>query len=267
MKQLKFIAEIGWNHMGDLDLAKKMITAAKDNGAQYVKTQIFDVSQLKDGPWMTDGRKEIYTKAQLTDEKFEELLNFSKKESINFFTSVFTLDGAKRVLKLQNDIIKIPSMESRNFELIDFCNKNFKKILISTGTSTAEEMSTLKNKLKIKNYAFLHCVSAYPCKPSISNLERINFIKSLSDEYGFSDHTPGIEISKISLEYNIDYLEKHFTIDQNLPGRDNKFAILPQDLKKFSDYIKLREAAKNFLGNDYLPEEKEARDTYTGRWG
>ena len=114
----KFIAEIGWNHMGDMDLAKKMILAAKENGADYVKTQIFDIKFLKDGPWMEDGRKEIYEKSQLSDEKYLELLEYSKKIGINFFTSIFNTDAAKRVNRFQKDIIKIPSTESRNKELI-----------------------------------------------------------------------------------------------------------------------------------------------------
>ena len=80
----KIIAEIGWNHMGDMSLAKKMILAAKENGADYVKTQIFDIKFLKDGPWMKDGRKEIYEKAQLSDEKYKELLEYSNKIGINF---------------------------------------------------------------------------------------------------------------------------------------------------------------------------------------
>ena len=85
----KIIAEIGWNHMGDMNLAKKMIIAAKDNGADFVKTQIFNIKYLKDGPWMTDGRKEIYEKAQLSNENYNELFYFGKENNINFFTSVF----------------------------------------------------------------------------------------------------------------------------------------------------------------------------------
>ncbi len=263
----KFIAEIGWNHMGDMDLAKKMILAAKENGADYVKTQIFDIKFLKDGPWMEDGRKEIYEKSQLSDEKYLELLEYSKKIGINFFTSIFNTDAAKRVNKFQKDIIKIPSTESRNKELIKYCNDNFDKVLISTGTSSENELIEIKNNLNKSNYIFLHCVSAYPCDPKIANLKRINFIKKLSKEYGYSDHTPGIEIAKMSLEFDINFLEKHFTLDNSLPGRDNKFAILPEDLKNFKDYLNDREKAHIFHGNDFLKEEEEARNIYTGRWG
>ena len=75
----KIIAEIGWNHMGNLKLAKKMMLAAKKNGADYVKTQIFDPKTLKPGPWDTDGRRKIYNKAKLTFDKYKNLLIFAKK--------------------------------------------------------------------------------------------------------------------------------------------------------------------------------------------
>lgn len=263
----KIIAEIGWNHMGDVDLAKKMILSAHENGADYVKTQIFSVKNLKDGPWMSDGRKEIYEKAQLDEKKYTALFKFCIEKKINFFSSVFNIEGAKVLLNVHNDIIKIPSMESRNEELLKFCNKNFKKILISTGTSTEEEIIKTKQFVDQDKAVYLHCVSSYPCNVEDANLPRINFMKKLSQEYGFSDHTIGIEISKLSFEYNINFLEKHYTIDQSLPGRDNKFAILPEDLKNLSNYRDLKVEANKFHGNDYLNTEKEAREIYTGRWG
>ena len=96
----KIIAEIGWNHMGDLKLAKKMIMSAKKNGADLIKTQIFDPKTLKPGPWDHDGRREIYNKAMLTSSKYELLINFAKKNKIVFFTSVMNVKGAKMVLKV-----------------------------------------------------------------------------------------------------------------------------------------------------------------------
>ena len=97
---------------------------------------------------MKDGRKEIYEKAQLSDEKYKELLEYSNKIGINFFTSIFNKDAAIRINKIQNDIIKIPSTESRNYDLIDYCNNNFNKVIISTGTSSEEELENLKKNLK-----------------------------------------------------------------------------------------------------------------------
>ena len=146
----KIIAEIGWNHMGKLELAKKMILSAKNNGADYVKTQIFDIKSLKPGPWNHDGRLKIYQKAQLNFKKYKQLYVFSKSKGINFFTSVMNLDGAKIVSSIQNDLIKVPSMENTNYKLLKYCNKKFKKIMISTGTATFEEIKEIKKYINPK---------------------------------------------------------------------------------------------------------------------
>ena len=99
-KKTYLIAEIGWNFLGDLDLAKKMIISAKDSGADAVKFQVWDPKFLKDGSWNSDGRKEIYQKAQLNVEKFRELFEFSKQKDIFCFTSVFTVRDIKKIQKL-----------------------------------------------------------------------------------------------------------------------------------------------------------------------
>lgn len=264
----KIIAEIGWNHMGDIDLAKKMIVAAKNNGADFVKTQIFDVNQLKKGPWDLDGRREIYQKASLTDAKYIQLKKFSDENNIHFFSSAFNKQGAERILKIDNNIFKVPSAEARNYELLDFVCKNFKKVLISTGTLYEKEIVELTKKYKNLNITLLHCVSAYPCPFENVNLSKIEFLKKINNnDAGFSDHSPGIEASILSLSYNPSYIEKHFTIDNNLPGRDNKFAILPNKLKRLKEYIEISNKIKINHGNDLQDCEQEVRKIYTGRWG
>ena len=86
----KLIAEIGWNHMGDMDLAKDMILAAKSSGADFVKTQIFNIKRLKPGPWDTDGRLEIYKGAELSKDQHFILRDYCDKVDIKFLTSVST---------------------------------------------------------------------------------------------------------------------------------------------------------------------------------
>ena len=99
-----------------------------------------------------------------------------------------------------------------------------------------------------------------------ANLPRINSLEKLCDRVGYSDHTFGVEGSKAALEYDVEVIEKHFTIDHDLPGRDNKFAILPHELKELSDYIRLREEMNVNHGNGYLECEEEAREVMTGRF-
>ncbi len=260
----KLIAEIGWNHMGDMVLAKDMITAAKESGADFAKFQTWSVDRLKPGVWDTDGRREIYEKAELDLDKHFDLKNYCDEIGIGFMSSVFSIQDAKLLKQVTTDYVKIPSFESRNDKLIDYCNDNFDKLLISTGTSTWNEIRV--NMRDLNNYTLLHCVSSYPCNFDIVNLPRIHDLKSLSNSVGFSDHTQGIEASVLSLGYGVDYIEKHFTINNDLPGRDNKFAILPNDMKRLSEYIKIANKVMDSKGPDYQDCETDSRENYTGRF-
>ncbi len=263
----KIIAEIGWNHMGNLNLAKKMMLSAKKNGADYVKTQIFSVKNLKPGPWDHDGRLKIYKKAQLDFQKYKKLYLFSKNKKINFFTSVVNIEGAELVSKIHNDIIKIPSMENTNYKLLSYCNNKFKKVIISTGTATFKELTKINNFINKKKLIILHCTSSYPCNAEDLNLPKINLLKKYYKNVGFSDHSLGIEASKISINYNVSFIEKHFTINRKLPGRDNKFAILPEELNDLKNFIKFYKKSNKFRGKNFLKCEVEARKLYRGRWG
>ena len=152
----KIIAEIGWNHMGDLKLAKKMMLSAKKNGADLVKTQIFDPKTLKPGPWDHDGRRKIYDKAMLDSNKYKKLIEFAKTKN-QLFSSIMNISGAKMVLKYQNNLIKIPSTENTNYALLKFCNKKFKKIIVSTGTATFREIKKIGKIINKKiSYITLH---------------------------------------------------------------------------------------------------------------
>ena len=260
----KLIAEIGWNHMGDMVLAKDMITAAKESGADFAKFQTWSVDRLKPGVWDTDGRREIYEKAELDLDKHLDLKNYCDEIGIGFMSSVFSIQDAKLLKQVVTDYVKIPSFESRNEDLIHYCWDNFDNILISTGTSTWNEIRALTQHYS--KFTLLHCVSSYPCNFDIVNLPRIHDLKSLSNSVGFSDHTQGIEASVLSLGYGVEYIEKHFTIDNDLPGRDNKFAILPNEMKRLSEYIKIANKVMDSKGPDYQECERDSRENYTGRF-
>ena len=260
----KLIAEIGWNHMGDMKLAKEMISAAKDSGADFAKFQTWSVDRLKPGVWDTDGRREIYEIAELDLDKHFQLKEYCDKVGIGFMSSVFSIKDAELLKNVVTDYVKIPSFESRNEDLIHYCWKNFDNILISTGTSTWNEIRALTQHYS--KFTLLHCVSSYPCNFDIVNLPRIKDLEVLSKSVGFSDHTQGIEASVLSLGYGVDYIEKHFTIDNDLPGRDNKFAVLPNEMKRLNEYIKLANKVMESKGYDFQECELDSRNNYTGRF-
>jgi len=283
----KIIAEIGWNHMGDMSLAKEMIVAAAENGADFAKFQTWSVKRLKSGDWDVDGRREIYEKAELTLDQHLELKEYCNDNDIEFISSVFSLDDLELYKKVTNKTIKIPSFESRNKKLIKglFSKSGkayFNNIIVSVGTCSYYEIKNLirsfqglliDNNLETTNanLNILHCVSCYPCDPLKSNLERINLLSNLNSneipfKVGYSDHCIGTEIAKMSLGYNINILEKHFTIDHSLPGRDNKFAILPEELKQIKDTINLQVEIKKNINFHYDDSEIESRTKYPSRF-
>ena len=262
----KLIAEIGWNHMGDMTLAKDMIWAAKESGCDFAKFQTWSVDRLKPGVWDTDGRREIYEKAELDLDKHLDLKNYCDEIGIGFMSSVFSIEDAKLLKQVVKDYVKIPSFESRNRELIHYCLNHFEHLIISTGTSTYDEIRSVVVNIPPERYTLLHCVSSYPCNFDIVNLPRMEYLKNISNSIGFSDHSQGIESSVLSLGMGVDFIEKHFTTDNDLPGRDNKFAVLPSDMKRLSDYINISEKVMNDKGVDYQDCELDSRENYTGRF-
>ena len=269
---MKIIAEIGWNHCGDMDLAKQMAKAAYENGATYAKYQTWSVDRLKPGSWDGDGRRQIYEKAELTRENHIELINYCNKIGIKFLSSVFSINDAILLFQLGCKEVKIPSFESRNHSLIEYCNNDFDTVFMSTGTSKMSEIEeSVKLFTKAKLY-LMHCVSSYPCNPSIANLPRMERlhhmlkVKFNNNNIGYSDHIQGVESAKVAIERGATVIEKHFTTDNDLPGRDNKFAVLPNDLANLSLYIKLRKEMLIDHGVDYQECEADSRNNYTGRF-
>tara|TARA_R110000851_G_scaffold101851_8_gene218154 strand:+ start:350 stop:1171 length:822 start_codon:yes stop_codon:yes gene_type:complete len=270
---IKIIAEIGWNHGGDMNLAKQMAKAAHESGATYAKYQTWSVDRLKPGVWDKDGRRQIYETAELTRENHIELIEYCNEIGIKFLSSVFSIKDAELLAELGSKEVKIPSFESRNHELIKYCNDTFDVVFMSTGTSTMSEVQESVMLLNNARLYLMHCVSSYPCNPSIANIQRMvrmQNINPLASEcvygVGYSDHIQGVESAKVAIGFGAQVIEKHFTTDNDLPGRDNKFAILPRELKDLSDYINLREEMLIDLGPDYQECESDSRENYTGRF-
>lgn len=262
----KVIAEIGWNHCGDIELAKKFIKSASECGADYAKFQTWSTKRLKPGDWDKDGRREIYNKAELSESDHHELIECCKKNNILFLSSVFSIPDAELLFKIGCKEVKIPSFESRNIELIRFCNMHFETIILSTGTSTLKEIEESVEYIDKANLFIMHCVSIYPQKFSESNLPRMKKLMRITKNVGLSDHIEGVESSKIAIGEGALIIEKHFTIDKSLPGRDNKFSILPNQLTDLTNFIKNRRLMLNDLGDKYLDKEKDSRNNYTGRF-
>ena len=266
----KIIAELGWNAIGDMGLSKEMIDAAAENGADYAKFQVWSVNRLKPGPWTTDGRKELYQKAELDLTKLLLLKEHCEKVGIEFLATPFTVRDARVYKATGARHVKIASCESRNIDLLKYNAENFDLIYMSTGTSTINE---IRNTIKasgidrMNKLVLLHCVSQYPTRIENVNLTMIDKIRRTISckAVGYSDHSLGVEAAKMAMEYNPYIIEKHFTLSRSLAGKDNIFSITPGELKDLSDYIKNRELAMTEK-DEYQDIERNERELHTGRW-
>ena len=270
---MEYIAEIGWNFMGDLALADEMIFAASKAGAHIAKFQYWNPSKLKSGPWDDDGRKEIYIKAQLTIEKIFALHELCEKHGLEFLMSVFNVEDAIFVSEVSKEAIKIPSHEIANIELIEFCLAEFKKVYISAGACTVEELDKVAELVKStrptdQNVIVMHCVSSYPCNIEKMNLGRIDALRDrFSNRLGLSDHSTSTLVPAFAVIKGVEVVEKHFTTDHDLPGRDNKFAVLPNEFKTLVENCEEARKSVINLGLSAQDIEMDTINNYRGRWG
>lgn len=270
---MEYVAEIGWNFMGDLDLARKMISEASFSGATTAKFQYWNPTKLKQGEWDKDGRRQIYEKAKLNEQKIKELHNLCQKNKLDFMVSVFNREDAEFIGNISKKNIKIPSHEVNNLDLINYCLENFEKVYISLGACSEIELNnavSLINKKRKgdKNVIAMHCVSSYPCNVDRVNLNRLDVLASkLNNTLGISDHSTSELVPAFAVMKGAKVIEKHFTVDNDLPGRDNKFAILPDGFKNL--VFNCEEAKKSLInhGVDAQDIEMDTINIYRGRWG
>ena len=265
---IEIVAELGWNFVGDMKLASEMIHAAKENGADYAKFQTWSVARLKPGPWDQDGRRQIYEKAELTKERHHAVKEECEKYDIRFLTSCFCDKDLAFIKSLCNEV-KIPSPETSNKNLVETAVRLFDRVFVSTGATRVDEYGPW---LAHSKTVAMHCVSSYPLKPKDFHMTKFNFIKYVAQQnkkaFGFSGHLPDIWDAVLAASLGARLIEKHFTVDHDLPGRDNKFAILPSQLKQLREYCDIvSQMNEPSALNDILPCEVDYRTHHKGRWG
>ncbi len=259
----KIILEAGSNHCGDIGIAKEMVKAAARCGADYIKFQSWLAGNLRPG----DPNYQRHKKAELSDKDHYVLMDACKKYGIKFLTSCFDIKRVDFLAGLGLESIKIPSPEFSSLGMIKLLKKRFKHLILSTGATTEEEIEETAAILKGSNFTFLHCVSIYPLPAEKANLARMNWLRKYTPSVGFSDHSLGVELAKIAIAMGADYLEKHFTIDKTLPGKDQSMSSEPEVIKEIVDYAKYIEKVSGKEKYELYPEENELRKQYVGKWG
>ncbi len=266
------IAEIGVNHGGNLNLAKKMINEAKKAKASAVKFQTFFAEdfvtkktkkvkyQTKNSP-KNETHFQMIKSLEMSKEKHKSLIKYCRKKKIDFISTPYNLSAAKLLHELGCKVFKTASADIIDLEMHDFLAKKNKKVIISTGMSSMEEIDDcikIYKNYKNKNFVLLHCVSNYPCNLNSINLNCLELIKNRYNcLVGYSDHSLGNTSALTSVALGACIVEKHFTINKNLSGPDHRTSALPNEFLNLVDSIN---EVKKILGQKIKKCQKEEID-------
>jgi N,N'-diacetyllegionaminate synthase len=260
VKKTIIIAEIGPNHNGKIDLAKKLIIAAKRSNADYVKFQTYNTSEVvirkaKKAKYQmintgsSENQYNMLKKLEFSRKQFLILYKFCKKNKVKFLTTAFDIQSLLFIKKLNLDYYKIPSGEINNLPYLRLIGSFKKKIILSTGMSYLHE---IKKAVKIlvssgtlkRNITLLQCNTEYPTPYKDANLKVMNiYKKNLKMNFGYSDHTLGIEASLAAVALGAKIIEKHFTISRKLKGPDHIASLEPKEFFLMTKSIKNIELA------------------------
>ena len=233
------IAEIGINHRGDINVAKKLIESAARTGADAVKFQTYLTE--KRAPKNNKEIFKILKDLELPFEAFRELKDYSKYCGVDFFSTPFDKESVKYLEKIETDLYKIASFDVVNHQLLEEVSRTGKPVIMSVGMSNLDEIENAYNILKkgTNNIAILHCISSYPTPEENSNLSNMYEIqKRFNCIVGQSDHTNDIKVPIYAAAAGAQILEKHFKIDENFECIDSPVSITEVQMKKLVNEIR-----------------------------
>lgn len=240
------IAEAGVNHNGDIGIAKKMVDAAAAAGADAVKFQTFQAQNLvcksaKKAEYQLETTEQSETqyqmlkKLELTEEMHRELISYCNAQGIQFLSTPFDVNSVELLERYQIPIMKIPSGEITNYPYLKKIGSTKKKVILSTGMSTLDEVKSAVKVLQdngTTDIVVLHCNTEYPTPMSDVNLRAmVTLQKGLGLNVGYSDHTNGIEAAIAAVALGACVIEKHFTLDRTMEGPDHKASLEPGELR------------------------------------
>lgn len=269
---VKVIAELGNTHEGSVGLAKCMIKAATDAGADIVKlqTHIFSAESLASAPnppyFSGESRKNYFERTSFSSEQYLDLIAYSEEIGVELISSPFSVEAFEFLVDLGMNTIKIPSGEVSNHLLLNAVALCEVDVILSSGMSSYDELDEAVEILKggqIKSLSLLQCTSEYPCPPESVGLEKISeYRKRYKVPVGFSDHTLSESIPAISVYAGAEIVEKHFTLSKLAYGSDAKNSLEPIEFKKMVQYIREAEVLINCsveknASSEYLVDMKK----------
>lgn len=256
---MKIIAEAGVNHNGSLDVAMKMVDAAKAAGADYIKFQTFKTESLvtssceaadyqKENAGASD-QASMLRKLELSYQDFRKLQEYCEQKGIGFLSTPFDLESIDFLASLKPDYMKVPSGEITNLPYLRRIAATGIPVIMSTGMSSLEDIRAALKPFKEAGYKsddiiLLHCTTQYPAPMEEVNLRAMRTLKELFGyEAGYSDHTRGIEVAVAAAALGASVIEKHFTLDRNMEGPDHKASLEPGELQELVSAVRNVEKA------------------------
>lgn len=276
--QTLIIAEAGVNHNGSLELAKKLALTAKKCGADIVKFQTAKLESLvskyahmadyqKENIGAEMSQRDMLKKLLLTYDEFIELVAYCRKIDMCFLSTPFDIESIYFLEKLGCSMWKVPSGEITNLPYLEKIAQTHKKIILSTGMSTLNEVRDAINVLEENgagDITVLHCTTQYPVPFEEVNLNVMQTLRSeLRKAVGYSDHSKGIEVPIAAVALGATVIEKHFTLDRHMEGPDHKASLEPEELKEMVKAIRNVEKAMGV--GEKKPTESEIANKAVAR--
>ena len=248
VKKPYLIAEIGINHNGDINIAKKLIDISKDTGFDAVKLQKRDIEivyskeqldTLRESPWGNSTRQQKEG-LEFGPKEYDEIDEYCSKINIDWFASAWDLNSLEFLDKYKLKFHKIASAMIVDHKFLNGVAKRRKHTFISTGMSTEKDIDEAVKIFKENECSFelMHCVSTYPLKKNMVNMSTINELKKkYMCNVGYSGHENGVVISASAVLFGISSLERHITLDRTMYGSDQSVSLEPTGMKSLVNSI------------------------------
>jgi len=248
------IAEVGINHNGDIEIAKKIIDAAAHAGADAVKFQkrTPDVStppeqqkQMRETPWGYISYLDYRYRVEFDEKQYREIDRYCREKKINWMVSVWDEPSVDFMEKFDTPAYKVPSASLTDHNLLKHVRKTGKPIIISTGMSTMEQIHKGVNAVGQEDLVIMHCTSTYPCEPDELNLKMIGTLRREfpDNPIGYSGHETGLVPSAVAVALGASSVERHITLDRAMWGSDQAASVEPSGFERLVKYIRVTEAS------------------------
>jgi N,N'-diacetyllegionaminate synthase len=272
--KILIIAEAGINHNGSLDMARQIIEAAAEAGADIVKFQTYTADAIvaqgtdkakyqKETTGDSESQYEMLKKLELNRDSHVKLMTYCDEKGVEFLSSPFDHNSIDMLAELKLKRFKVPSGEITNLPYLRHIGKYGKPIILSTGMSTLKEIEAALKVLETSGIprdkiTVLHCNTEYPTPMEDVNLKAMLTIRdTFSIQVGYSDHTLGVEVPIAAVAIGATVIEKHLTLDRNLPGPDHCSSMEPDELKAMVHAIRnIEKAFGDGIKRPSLSEEK-----------